>query len=124
MGNKLYFLNVGLNASTRIKQGRKSEHQIETATSEVLSTVPVISRFYSWRLDEPNQFFAIVVRPDVLHAVCTAICDKAQQDCVAVWDVLEARGQLIGPNCADWAPFDLGYFIVPEQFQSLLKTGA
>jgi hypothetical protein len=85
--------------------------------------LPVVSeRTVSFRDGrESCSFFAIVARKDNIDAILFELCGKAQQDCVAVWDVTAQEGYLIGPRTEYWAPFNPEYFVVPDRLKCLIK---
>lgn len=38
------------------------------------------------------------------------LAEATQQDCVAVWDCAQGKGELIGPRASLWRPFDATKF--------------
>ena len=131
MGSKLFLINVGAEASRWFSQPRLgqdkvhrlSEHQVESVTIELLKQLPLVASYIMHYNDEREtcQYFAIVARKEVLDAHLRLLCEKAQQDCVAVWDVTAQEGYLIGPRTAYWAPFNPEYFVVPDRLKCLIQ---
>jgi hypothetical protein len=130
MGNKLFLVNVGSEASKWFSQPRLgqdkvhrlSERQVEDATARLLLQLTVVSAGMLCNDPHENtQFYAIVARKEVIDAALLELCGKAQQDCVAVWDVTAQEGYLIGPRTEYWAPFNPEYFVVPDRLKCLIK---
>ena len=81
-------------------------------------------------------FDAVVVQSDtertlvirgVTHASMYdihAVSDDLEQDCIAVWNVDEQSGELVGPNWASWYRFDPSRFFVldGERLDSALEA--
>ena len=40
------------------------------------------------------------------------LSQELMQDCIAVYDITEGRGQLVGDYAAEWGEFDPQYFLV------------
>lgn len=63
------------------------------------------------RLEETGDEATVVfATPGVNFMPLMRLIRELQQDCVAVYDSDNGRGELVGPNAAAWGDFDLAAF--------------
>jgi len=45
-----------------------------------------------------------------INALAYQICIEIEQECIAVYNYVRQRGELIGPNASSWGSFDINFF--------------
>jgi len=101
--NMNVIINIGLKA-----KGRKVPiHMVQDALAHV--DVDVVD----WNVmhHEPEDTFVARLNRADAGKIHTLSC-LLDQDCIALYDLDECKGALIGPNVDDWGEFNAEYFRV------------
>lgn len=97
-------LNVGLNGEHR----DITPEDVLSALRE-LTIEPAAYRFTLGKTNEPTL---IVHALDINEMQVYDISESLGQDCIAVYDLHECSGKLIGPKADQWGSFNADYFSV------------
>ena len=116
---KKYILNIGLETSLKFDDGA------HTLTPEQVLQVledKFLKVHYHTLADSFSEETLIATVSDKLgigfleHAgienEILELSRELMQDCIAVYDITEGRGQLVGDYAAEWGEFDPQYFLI------------
>ena len=108
-----YILNVGMADGEQTNFVYKREY-VELAVNHAFCGLPEPRTRISQKGGEPTAVVVVQVqRDDIMRRCVRALSELMNQDCIAVWDMTEGKGELIGHDVTraqKWGEFDAQYF--------------
>ena len=111
-----YILNVGMADGEQTDFVYKQEY-VEMVVNHAFRDLPKPCIRVSHKGDEPTAVVMVQLprdhREDIMRIRVQALSKLMNQDCIAVWDMTEGKGELIGHDDArtqKWGEFDEQHF--------------
>lgn len=110
-----YILNVGLRDG-EVTDFQYKEAYVELAAKQAFKHIAEPSIRFTDAGAEPTAVITVGVQPEhraEVHSAVCALSEYMNQDCIAVWDMAEGKGKLLGhvyDRMKKWGEFDAKYF--------------
>lgn len=106
--SSIYLINVGLDVSAENQQaGRPRKWSASSAASILFSYG---ARILHETVVESDSEQTVVARVEATEQAIYNAAVYLMQDAIAVFDIEEQEGKLVGPRAAKWGEFDPHYF--------------
>lgn len=110
---ELAILNIGLDGPTHAVNRHLSQGAVLGRASVLLRDIlqPVRGEVYQHAGE--TTLIANGTLLDGCGELLWELCDRTNQDCIAVWYPRLNNGVLFGPHAAEWGDFNPEFFILP-----------
>ena len=112
-------INIGLEGPTYAVNRRLSQGAILGRSAVLLRDVLQPVRGEVYQQASGSTLIANGTLLDNCGEALWELCDRANQDCIAVWYPTLQQGTLFGPHSEEWGGFNPEFFVLPHALRAV-----